>query len=628
MKRTVTIILSLTLFVLAAAQTKTPIQKGVIKITNEKGSMAAKGFKIRPSHYKSPIESDNNGSFSIDMKGYKEGQSYRINSVIKIGYDYVNKNETFNNKPFSTSVPLEIFMYNTNIAQDSSLVYQKKLNSRLNKKIENLEKEIKILKQDSDKNKEKIEQLQDSITFLFEKGSVAIKDLADEVAKYGDYVPSHIRKDVYEAIKNGDFEKLEELKKELSNVHTTAKTVAFNRDNIIDSLQAKLLICKSEFNYKEALTCIDDLILLDPNNIDFLFEAGNIAQEYIADYDKALEYYDKALNIALKFGEKNGMVATSYNNIGLVYYCKGEYDKALIYHTKALDIKKQILPKNHPSIAGSYNNIGMVYNNKGKYDKALIYHTKALDIRKQVLTENHPDIAASYNNIGNVYNDKGEYDKALTYLTKALDIQKQVLPKNHSDIANSYYSIGLVYYYKGEYDNALNDLQKALDIQKQILPENHSDIANSYYNIGSIYNNIGSTYSDKGEYYNALTYLTKALDFYKQVFPENHPNMGTSYNNIGLVYHYKGEYDKALTYYTKALDIYKQVLPKNHPDVAASYYSIGNVYFDKGEYDNAVKYLEKSLKIYQTIYSEEDNRIKSLKNFIEDCEQKINEENK
>ena len=521
MKRTVTIILSLTLFVLAAAQTKTPIQKGVIKITNEKGNMAAKGFKIRPSHYKSPIESDNNGSFSIDMKGYKEGQSYRINSVIKIGYDYVNKNETFNNKPFSTSVPLEIFMYNTNIAQDSSLVYQKKLNSRLNKKIENLEKEIKILKQDSDKNKEKIEQLQDSITFLFEKGSVAIKDLADEVAKYGDYAPSHIRKDVYEAIKNGDFEKLEELKKELSNVHTTAKTVAFNRDNIIDSLQAKLLICKAEFNYKEALTCIDDLILLDPNNIDFLFEAGNIAQEYIADYDKALEYYDKALNIALKFGEINEMVANLYNNIGCVYDKKGEYDKALTYHTKALDIQKQVLTENHPNIANSYGNIGVVYYNEGEYDNALTYYTKALDILKQVFPENGPDIASLYNNIGGVYDKKGEYDKALSYFTKALVIRKQVLPENHPNIAASY-------------------------------------------------NNIGTVYSNKGEYDKALIYHTKALDIRKRVFPENHHGIAISYYSIGVIYYYKEEYEKALAYFEDSLKIYQLSEDNNTAEILKS----------------------------------------------------------
>ncbi|MBQ4421397.1 MAG: tetratricopeptide repeat protein, partial [Bacteroidales bacterium] len=356
---------------------------------------------------------------------------------------------------------------------------------------------------------------------LFEKGSVAIKDLADEVAKYGDYAPSHIRKDVYEAIKNGDFEKLEELKKELSNVHTTAKTVAFNRDNIIDSLQAKLLICKAEFNYKEALTCIDDLILLDPNNIDFLFEAGNIAQEYIADYDKALEYYDKALNIALKFGEINEMVANLYNNIGCVYDKKGEYDKALTYHTKALDIQKQVLTENHPNIANSYGNIGVVYYNEGEYDNALTYYTKALDILKQVFPENGPDIASLYNNIGGVYDKKGEYDKALSYFTKALVIRKQVLPENHPNIAASY-------------------------------------------------NNIGTVYSNKGEYDKALIYHTKALDIRKRVFPENHHGIAISYYSIGVIYYYKEEYEKALAYFEDSLKIYQLSEDNNTAEILKS----------------------------------------------------------
>lgn len=508
MKRTVTIILSLTLFVLAAAQTKTPIQKGIIKITNEKGSMAAKGFRIRPSHYKSPIESDNNGSFSIDMKGYKEGQSYRINSVIKIGYDYVNKNETFNNKPFSTSVPLEIFMYNTNIAQDSSLVYQKKLNARLNKKIENLEKEIKILKQDSDKNKEKIEQLQDSITFLFEKGSVAIKDLADEVAKYGDYAPSHIRKDVYEAIKNGDFEKLEELKKELSNVHTTAKTVAFNRDNIIDSLQAKLLICKAEFNYKEALTCIDDLILLDPNNIDFLFEAGNIAlgHSYLFDYNKALQYFDKALNISLKYGEKNEMVVNSYNHIGDVYAQKGEYDKALTYFNKALDLG--CILKNNKIISNSHYKIGRLHSSEEHYEEAILEYKKSLNSFSDPIMQ-----IAAYEACGWVYYFL-KNDSCLNMFYKAFEIEDIIHTEPTMRKFSNYLLLGSFFCEYRKYEKAILFLEKALSMNEYIMYENELDRDRDK---GVALYKIAVTYEHIGNYIKTMEYLNKSLSIYNKI---------------------------------------------------------------------------------------------------------------
>ncbi len=54
----------------------------------------------------------------------------------------------------------------------------------------------------------------------------------------------------------------------------------------------------------------------------------------------------------------------SYNNIGLIYFNKGDKDKALKYYYKSLEIRKDNLPPNHPDIATSYNNIGEVYSKK------------------------------------------------------------------------------------------------------------------------------------------------------------------------------------------------------------------------------------------------------------------------
>jgi len=69
-------------------------------------------------------------------------------------------------------------------------------------------------------------------------------------------------------------------------------------------------------------------------------------------------------------------LAKSYNNIGLVYNSKGEYDKALEFYQKSLEINLISLPPNHPDLATSYNNIGLVYNSKGEYDIALEFFQK------------------------------------------------------------------------------------------------------------------------------------------------------------------------------------------------------------------------------------------------------------
>ena len=49
-----------------------------------------------------------------------------------------------------------------------------------------------------------------------------------------------------------------------------------------------------------------------------------------------------------------------------------------------------VLGENHPGVATSYNNIGIVYDAMGDYSKALDYYEKSLRIRLSVLGEEHP----------------------------------------------------------------------------------------------------------------------------------------------------------------------------------------------------------------------------------------------
>jgi len=118
-------------------------------------------------------------------------------------------------------------------------------------------------------------------------------------------------------------------------------------------------------------------------------------------------------------------------NIGLAYHSKGDYDRALEYYEKALNIGKKIYGEEHPNIATNYNNIGLAYYNKGDYDRALEYYKKALNIYKKIYGEEHPYIATDYNNIGAAYNSKGDYDRALEYYEKALDIAISLLGVGH-----------------------------------------------------------------------------------------------------------------------------------------------------------------------------------------------------
>ncbi|CAF4312163.1 unnamed protein product, partial [Rotaria sordida] len=87
---------------------------------------------------------------------------------------------------------------------------------------------------------------------------------------------------------------------------------------------------------------------------------------------------------------------------GGVYKKMGDYSKALEFYEKDLEITKKALPPNHPDLAYSYNNIGLAYFGKGDYSKALSFLEKALAIRQKSLPSTHPLIKATKDNIDHV----------------------------------------------------------------------------------------------------------------------------------------------------------------------------------------------------------------------------------
>ena len=338
------------------------------------------------------------------------------------------------------------------------------------------------------------------------------------------------------------------------------------------------------------LAKIDTAVSFVAEDSDLLFQLGRCENNF-ANFDKALGYYEKSLAIRLKtHGAEHPGVATSYNNIGMVWKSKGEFDKSLEYYEKSLSIKLKILGAEHPDMATSYNNIGMVWMSKGEYDKALEYHVKSLSIKLKTIGAEHPSVATSYNNIGGVWKSKGEYVKALEYFEKSLAIRLKTHGAEHPGVATSYNNIGGVWNLERKYDKALEFYEKSLAIRLKTLGAEHPSVASSY-------NNIGLLWKSKGEFDKSLEYYEKSLAIKLKILGAEHPGVTTSYNNIGGVWMSKGEYDKALTYYEKCLAIRLKTYGAGHPRVASSYNNIGDCLKKIEKYDLAIDAYNKGFVI-------------------------------
>ena len=144
--------------------------------------------------------------------------------------------------------------------------------------------------------------------------------------------------------------------------------------------------------------------------------AQNLGLAY--DYDKqpnlAIRYYDQAIGVYRRIGDKPDLLWT-LGNLGIVYKNKGENVKSLELQTEALSLARALGDKSAEGRA--LGNIGNIYSEFSNSKEALDYHTKALTL--QTSLDEKLGIAIDLQAISSDYQALGEYAKALDYSKRA-----------------------------------------------------------------------------------------------------------------------------------------------------------------------------------------------------------------
>ena len=118
-----------------------------------------------------------------------------------------------------------------------------------------------------------------------------------------------------------------------------------------------------------------------------------------ARYAKAEEAWLGALKEAESFGAQDPRLATSLNNLAVLYASQGKYAEAEPLHQRALAIREKTLGPEHKDVATGLTNLARLYASQGEYAEAAPLYRRALAIREKTLGSEHPDVATSLNNL-------------------------------------------------------------------------------------------------------------------------------------------------------------------------------------------------------------------------------------
>lgn len=217
---------------------------------------------------------------------------------------------------------------------------------------------------------------------------------------------------------------------------------------------------------------------------------------YLQKWSAATQFYQEAFERFSLAGDSVRM-ASSSNNLGLVYYYLGQFDKAIDAFGQSLTIELAL--KNETGIAQSYQNMALMFEQAGQKDKAMGFYQEALEI---YIDQNMwKDAAGVYNNLAIIAADESDWAKAESYYLKALDIYQQQGSKARE--ATVLCNIGSLLLRQMQFEKAAEMAERAL-VMMQAAGDNTGEI--------SAYSLLGDIYSAQQEYQQAVFLYKKAHD--------------------------------------------------------------------------------------------------------------------
>jgi CHAT domain-containing protein/tetratricopeptide (TPR) repeat protein len=329
---------------------------------------------------------------------------------------------------------------------------------------------------------------------------------------------------------------------------------------------------------------IDEAARLD-EAVGTLYGKGKF-QEAVPLARRSLALREKAL------GPHHPEVATSLNNLAVLYKEQGAYARAEPFYVRALGIREQAQGAMHPDVAVTLNNLAALYQTQGAYARAEPLFVRALDILEKAQGAMHPDVAVGLNNFAVFYEVQGAYGRAERLYVRALDIFQKTLGAMHPKVAVGLNNLAYLYQDEGAYARAEPLYVRALEIREKALGAMHPDVAVTL-------NNLATLYRDQGAYARAEPLLVRALDIFEKALGAMHPEVATTLLNLATIYRAQGAYARAEPLLVRALDILEKALGAMHTEVAIGLSKLAMLYQVQGAYARAEPLLVRALDIQE-----------------------------
>jgi tetratricopeptide (TPR) repeat protein len=186
-----------------------------------------------------------------------------------------------------------------------------------------------------------------------------------------------------------------------------------------------------------------------------------VAYHELAQPGEAIGYYEKALSIARKIGDRRAEgVWLGY--LGQSHRSLGDVSCAIELHEEALVIARQVGDRRSEGVW--LGNLGRFYRLLGQIERAVKFCKEALVIAQQIGDRRSEGIW--FGHLGFAHHALGESEQAIKFHEKALSIAREIDHRLGEQTQLAY--VGLAHYVRGQLEQAIESYEEALIIAGEI----------------------------------------------------------------------------------------------------------------------------------------------------------------
>lgn len=317
------------------------------------------------------------------------------------------------------------------------------------------------------------------------------------------------------------------------------------------------------------------------------------------DFQSGVKYFEEAIKVGTS---DQRTLSAIYSQLGNAYFYMEDYQKALEYHNKDVELVHEI--GDEIAEAKACGNLGNTYKMLGKFNEAIVNCKRYLEISRKLHDEQGK--ARALYNLGNVYHTQGKrmignseqepgklssdikqsLEEAIKYYKLNLEVVTQL--NDYASMGRSYGNLGNTYYLLGDFKEAVESHKKRLELARQI--QDKSAERRAHLNLGNANVFLGN-FLEAIESYSATMKLAQEL---QDRYTEAH-----SCYSLANTYTFLRDYQSAIKYHRKYLDMIKDFDDKLGEGRAC--WSLVNIYQMVNDPESALVFAKKHREIAEAL---------------------------